>query len=225
MRRYTLLSVTLVALLGGCSRGADKPVPAASSLFPMTGPLIAASVSMKAAWEFPKNPLTDKSLDDSKLSQEIRRGFKLFTNTPAEAPRLAPGGMACTNCHMNAGQREKSMPLVNVAGMFPEYNRRSGRLFSLGDRITDCFLRSENATGGNLGAEELPTPTTPEVLAISAYLTWLSKDGPIGKNPSWRGQNAIAQAAEEGGTEWNAPVGAGSDRWRAGGAHPADPAG
>ena len=195
MRRYTLIPVTVLALLGGCARAADEPARAAASSFPMTGPLIAATVSMKAAWEFPKNPLTDASLDDSKLSQEIRRGFKLFTNTPAEAPRLAPGGMSCTNCHMNAGQREKSMPLVNVAGMFPEYNRRSGRLFSLGDRITDCFVRSENATGGNLAPDELPNPTTAEVLAISAYLTWLSKDGPMGKNPSWRGQNAIAPPA------------------------------
>src|ERR1051325_3768168 len=198
MRTTARTAIVVSALLAcaACARPAETPAPAAAgSRVPMTGPLIAATVSMKAAWEFPKNPLTDQALDNSKLSQEIRRGFRLFTNTPQEAPKLAPGGMACTNCHMNGAQRERSMPLVNVAGMFPEYNRRSARLFSLGDRITDCFLRSENATGGNLGAEELPTPTTPEVLAISAYLTWLSKDGPIGKNPSWRGQNAIAQAA------------------------------
>ena len=31
--------------------------------------------------------------------------------------------------------------------MFPESNRQSGRLYSLSDRIVDCFLRSENATG------------------------------------------------------------------------------
>jgi thiosulfate dehydrogenase len=162
----------------------------------MTGPLIAASMSMKAAWEFPRNPLTDKTLDNSKLSEEIRRGFKLFTNTPAEAPRLAPGGMSCTNCHMNAGQREKSMPLVDVAGMFPEYNRRSGRLYSLGDRITDCFLRSENATGSQQpDADQLPTPSSPEVLAISAYLTWLARGAEVGKNPSWRGQNTIPASA------------------------------
>src|SRR5512147_2968359 len=101
MRRYLLSAVTLLMFLSGCRRAEDTPVAAAAPSFPMTGPLIAASVSMKAAWEFPRNPLTDKALDDSKLSQEIRRGFKLFTNTPAEAPRLAPGGMACTNCHMN----------------------------------------------------------------------------------------------------------------------------
>ena len=84
---------------------------------------------------------------------------------------------------MNGGQREKSLPLVGVAGMFPEYNRRAGRLFSLGDRITDCFLRSENATGGTLHPDELPTPTSSEVLAISAYLTWLSRGAEDGQKP------------------------------------------
>lgn len=193
MRRHTLLALVLAAT--ACAQQAGKPEPAPASRFPMTGPLIAANVSMKAAWEFPRNPLADKALDTSRLSEEVRRGFKLFTNTPAEAPRLVPGGMSCTNCHMNAGQRERSMPLVNIAGMFPEYNRRSGRLYSLGDRITDCFLRSENSTGGHLAADELPTPSSSEVLAIAAYLTWLSKDSPMGKNPSWRGQNAIPAAA------------------------------
>jgi len=160
----------------------------------MNGPLIAASATMVAAWEFPKTPLVDASLDTSPLSEEIRRGFRIFTNTPREAPRLAPGGMSCSHCHMNGGQREKSLPLVGVTGMFPEYNRRAGRLFSLGDRITECFLRSENTTGGTLNPAELPTPTSSEVLAVSAYLTWLSRGSEVGRNPWWRGQNAIATA-------------------------------
>ena len=185
-------ALALLALIACGRPAAAPPVP---SPITMTGPLIAASMSMKAAWEFPRNPLTDKTLDNSKLSEEIRRGFKLFTNTPVEAPRWAPGGMSCTNCHMNAGQREKSMPLVDVAGMFPEYNRRSGRLYSLGDRVTDCFLRSENATGGQLAADQLPSASSPEVLAISAYLTWLARGAEVGKNPSWRGQNTIAASA------------------------------
>ena len=189
-----LAGVLLTAALAtsACSR-ASEPAPAPSRI-KMTGPLIAASVTMVAAWEFPRNPLVDASLDKAPLSEEIRRGFRLFTNTPVEAPRLVPGRMACANCHMNAGQREKSLPLVGVAGMFPEYNRRAGRLFSLGDRITDCFLRSENATGGTLHPDELPTPTSREVLAISAYLTWLARGAEVGKSPSWRGQNTIATA-------------------------------
>src|SRR5438034_9299460 len=92
--------------------------------------------------------MTDRSLDNSKLSQDIKWGFRLFTNTPHEAPQFAPSKMSCNNCHLNGGQRERSLPLVGVAGMFPEYNRRSGRLYTLGDRIVDCFVRGGNATGG-----------------------------------------------------------------------------
>ena len=195
MRRQIVTAIALVASAAACSRPADQPPASPIARFGMTGPLIAATVTMKAAWEFPRNPLVDTKLDASRLSEEIRRGFRIFTNTPAEAPRLAPGGMSCSNCHMNAGQREKSLPLVDVAGMFPEYNRRAARLFSLGDRITDCFLRSENATGVQLASDEFPTPTSSEVLAISAYLTWLSRGAAMGSNPSWRGQNAIQASA------------------------------
>jgi thiosulfate dehydrogenase len=159
----------------------------------MNGPLVSAKTTMVTAWFVPKNPLTDPSLDDSKLSKEIKRGFRIFTNTPKEAPRLAPGKMSCNNCHLNAGQRERSLPLVAVAGMFPEYNRRSGRLYSLGDRIVDCFLRSENATGSI--EDELPTTTSDEVLAVSAYITWLARGHEVGQNPSWRGQNTIPNSS------------------------------
>ena len=194
-RRLLIAAVLLVgAATAYCTKPPAAPAATSAPRFAMTGPLVASSVTMVAAWEFPKNPLTDASLDKSKLSDEVRRGFKLFTNTPGEAPQLAPGGMSCTNCHLNAGQRERSLPLVGVSAMFPEYNNRSARLFSLGDRITDCFVRSENATGGTLKPEELPTPTTKEVLAIEAYITWLAKGTAVGKNPTWRGQNAIAQA-------------------------------
>jgi thiosulfate dehydrogenase len=147
---------------------------------------------MVTAWQFPENPLIDRTLDSSKLSTEIRLGFRIFTNTPVEAARFAPGRMSCTNCHLNGGQREKSLPLVNVAGVFPEYNRRSGRLFSLVDRIVDCFLRSENAAGIADAEREPPTTSSKEVLAVSAYLTWLSRGSQMGKSPAWRGQNVIA---------------------------------
>jgi len=146
---------------------------------------------MVTAWEFPRNPLTDSTLDDSRLSAEIRWGFRIFTSTRGEAPQFTPGRMSCNNCHLNGGQREKSLPLVGVVGMFPEYNRRSGRLFTLGDRIVDCFLRSQNATGVSGEVEDRPSLTSREVLAVAAYLTWLSKGYEVGASPPWRGQNAI----------------------------------
>jgi thiosulfate dehydrogenase len=147
---------------------------------------------MVTAWSFPKNPLTDPSLDKSPLSNDVRWGFKIFTNTPQEAPEYVAGKMSCNNCHLNGGQRERSLPLVAVSGVFPEYNKRSGRLYSLEDRVVDCFVRSENATGMKMdGALSLPTPESKEVIAVSAYITWISRGFEVGKNPPWRGKNVI----------------------------------
>ena len=191
-----ILIVMFVSGAVACSRSGGRsspPVP----WYQLSGPLVSAKTTIETAWEFPKNPLKDSTLDDSKLSNEIRLGFRIFTNTPGEARQFTPSKISCNNCHLNGGQRERSLPLVGVAGMFPEYNKRSGRLYSLGDRIVDCFLRSENATGmieGGNEPETLPAPTSKEVLAVSAYITWLAHGYEVGKNPEWRGQNAITSS-------------------------------
>jgi|SRR5579884_3602879 len=186
-RGFQVLTALWVLALVSCTRQPSK----------FSGPLISSHTTMVTAWDFPKNPLTDKSLDDpkqydSKLANQIRWGFRLFTNTSQEAPQFAPGKMACNNCHLNGGQRERSLPLVGVAGVFPEYNKRSGRLYSLPDRVVDCFVRSENAPGAP--EPQLPTPTSKEVMALSAYITWLGRGYEVGKSPAWRGQNTIAAA-------------------------------
>ena len=193
---YALL-LTLIACASACTRtGGNSGASSAAPHYKMTGPLVSAETTMATAWELPKNPLTDPSLDDSKLSKQIQWGFRIFTNTPVEAAKFAPGKISCSNCHLNAGQREKSLPLVGIAGMFPEYNKRSGRLYSLGDRIVDCFARSENAAGGTRLQNDVPlTTTSKEVLAVSAYITWLARGSEVGKNPSWRGQNTIATSS------------------------------
>ena len=201
MPRDVAIALVVTLLAGGCSR---TPRPTTSSGVPLSGPLIPSQTTMVTAWDLPKNPLTDRSLDDSRLSSDIRLGFRIFTNTPGEAARFTPSKVSCSNCHLNAGQRERSLPLVAVAGMFPEYNRRAGRLYSLNDRIIDCFLRSENSTG-RLGQgldegtadelEPLPTATSKEVLAVAAYITWLARGSEVGRNPTWRGQNTIAAKA------------------------------
>src|SRR5947207_1532081 len=136
-------------------------------------PLVSAATTMVTAWQVPQNPLEDKSVGNSPLAEQIRWGYRIFTNTPGEAARFTGGSVACINCHLNAGQRERALPLVGVAGMFPEYNNRAARLITLADRVVDCFLRSENATGR--AADALPASTDEEVLAVSAYLSWLSR--------------------------------------------------
>jgi thiosulfate dehydrogenase len=152
-------------------------------------PLIAASTTMVTAWDVPQDPTKDSSLTDARLADQIKWGYRIFTNTPHEAPRLTGAKVSCINCHLNAGQRDRALPLVGVAGMFPEFNNRAQRLISLPDRIVDCFLRSENATVHD--PADHPTTASKEVLAVASYITWLSRGYAVGANPSWRNKNAI----------------------------------
>jgi thiosulfate dehydrogenase len=145
---------------------------------------------MTTAWDVPRDPRRDAGLDRSPMAAQVRWGFEIFVDTPRQAPEFAPGRVSCANCHLNAGQRDRALPLVGIAGMFPEPNARAGRLISLPDRIVDCFNRSENAAGAPDAV--LPTPTSKEVLALAAYLTWLSDGFVVGQNPPWRNHNAIA---------------------------------
>jgi thiosulfate dehydrogenase len=180
--------VAVAAATAACSK--PREITLGVPWYPLDGPLIPARMTMVTAWDVPKNPLRDPGLDESKLSKEIRRGYQIFTNTPQEGSRLTPSRVSCSNCHLNAGQRARALPLVGVAGQFPEYNRRAGQLITLTDRIIDCFLRSENATGRGEGALA-PSPTDREVLAVAAYLTWLSRGYELGGNLSWRGKNTL----------------------------------
>jgi thiosulfate dehydrogenase len=185
----TIVAAMLAAAAAGCSRSAPP------------SPLIAASTTMVTAWQIPQNPLTDPALTDPKLSEQIKWGYRIFVDTPREAPHLTGGKVSCANCHLNAGQRDRALPVVGVAGMFPEYNNRAARLISLQDRVVDCFLRSENGTQhldegeaerAGPAADALPSTGSKEVLAVTAYLAWLSRGYAVGTNPSWRGRNAIA---------------------------------
>jgi thiosulfate dehydrogenase len=170
-----------------------------------SSPLIAATTTMVTAWQVPRNPLADgalKDVTDQHVADQIRWGFKIFTNTPTEVPRFTGGTVSCANCHLNAGQRDRALPLVGISGMFPEYNQRAARLITLADRIVDCFMRSENApgsqaaeTGEGDGERASPTPASKEVIALAAYITWLSRGHEVGQNPAWRGHNAIASSA------------------------------
>ncbi len=176
------------------------PFDPATRPYELDGPLVPASVTMVSAWDVPENPLADPMLDGSAEGERVRWGYRLFMRTPAEAPRLTPSEMSCGNCHLNAGQRNLALPLVGSAGMFPEYNRRAGVDFSLEDRIVGCFMRSMNATNevedvGGVRAlpagRVTPTPDTEEIVALAAYLRWLSRDHADGENPPWRKKNRI----------------------------------
>ncbi len=163
--------------------------------------LIPDTATMSRAWEVPHDPTMEARGLNPQEAKKIVRGFKIFMNTSKSGNRFSGGTMSCNNCHPNGGQREKAMPLVGVDIVFPEYNKRAGRFFTLEDRIIGCLLRSANSTGSKKRnvltrhENELQgatlAPETDEVQALAAYIRWLSAGREIPKDLPWRGHNTL----------------------------------
>ena len=199
MRATSFVVVSLLAGMLLCLPDSAQMSRTGGSAAELTDPggLIPAWTTMATAWDIPRNPLQDSTLGATPLSDQIRWGYRLFVNTQHEASRFGLNKLSCSNCHLNAGQRENALPMVGIASVFPEYNKREGRPFSLEDRVVGCFWRSQSAADAakhlDAGTTDtsLPSVTSPEVLALSAYVTWLSRDIPHGKAIPWRGHNVI----------------------------------
>ncbi len=167
--------------------------------------LIPDTATMSRAWQVPHDPTAETQNLDPQQAKMILLGFRLFMNTAKAGSRFSGGMMSCNNCHPNGGQREKALPLVGVDLAFPEYNKRSGRIFALEERIIGCLLRSVNATGtkeravltrheNDLDGATL-TPETEEVQALAAYIRWLSVGHKIPREIPWRGHNTLPASA------------------------------
>jgi len=183
-----LLPFAALALLPSLAR-AQVPAHVPDSL--VDGGLIPAFTAMETAWDLPKDPYRDSLPLEPRIALQVRRGYRLFTMTPTEAPQFTGNALSCNNCHLNGGQRERAMPLVGISGSYPEYNKRAARVISLEDRIIGCFLRSENGTGKIQGTEGVPTTQSEEVLALASYISWVSAGQPVGGKLPWRGRNTI----------------------------------
>jgi thiosulfate dehydrogenase len=102
----------------------------------------------------------------------IRYGRALITDTPKLASTYIEAGMSCEACHLSAGTVAHGGSLLGIYATFPQWNARSQRFITLEDRIDECFLYSMN---GNP-----PAPYSREVVAITAYIAWLSRGAAVG---------------------------------------------
>lgn len=146
--------------------------------------LIPANALLDRVGDLVKDPSRDPLPEDSVMAEAVRLGYAIFRGTGEHAAAYVGNRMSCANCHMNGGQRDRALPLVGVSATFPQYRARDGRPVTLEDRIAACFRRSMNGTA--------PPHDSPEMLALSAYITWISEGQPVGERPAWLGQNRIA---------------------------------
>lgn len=179
-----------LAALAALSRICDGEERRSAGRAAPSGLTASARSTHLDARAIPRDPTRDSELlpADPERAARILRGFRLFMETPTQAPGLVGGQLACRNCHLVAGQREGALPLVGVARVYPEYNERSNlRDFSSRDRIVACLIRSCDAAArtppGKVAHEGdrtngFPPASSPEVAALEAYLEWLSEGAP-----------------------------------------------
>ena len=186
-RRATRAALTLILGLTACSPGGGSTgdgIPPAAPAAKAALPLIPAGAGIERVNDLVKDPARDPLPADPRMAEAVKLGLEIFRRTPELARAYVGNRMTCANCHMNGGQREKALPLVGVAATFPQYRGRDGRLLTLEDRIAGCFQRSLNGSA--------PPHDSREMLALSAYIAWISEGQPVGATPTWLGQNRIA---------------------------------
>ncbi|MEN8175928.1 MAG: c-type cytochrome [Pseudomonadota bacterium] len=105
-------------------------------------------------------------------------GYQIVSETGRYAGRYTGNSLNCSNCHLDAGRQPDAIPL-NVAGMYPKWRGKNGRRNGIGLRIRECFVYSLDGL--------MPPENAPEVLAVAAYIHYLSDGETIGVAPPGRG--------------------------------------
>ncbi len=117
-------------------------------------------------------------------AEQLVYGMRLVTETREFLPNKVGNQLACTSCHINGGTVAKGAPFVGVAGLFPAYAPRSGRVIDFPERVNGCFRRSMH--GKPLDRESR------EMAAMVAYISWMRSDAKPGEPIPGRGVGRIA---------------------------------
>lgn len=115
------------------------------------------------------------SLEDSPKNKEIIYGFELFDNT---ADYIGPNNkfnnkpksgnnLSCTNCHLGAGTKPYSAPLIGIINRFPQFRGRENKIGTIEERINGCMERSMNGVKLENDSKEM--------IAFVKYMEWLSR--------------------------------------------------
>src|SRR5579862_8361082 len=118
LRSSLLVVVACVALIGSAAYAADQsPVP-----------------------------YDPKALPTDAVGDSIRLGHDIMADPKKYLPKNVASDMTCEACHLNGGTVKRGGSFMGTYGRFPQWNKRSGRVIALQDRLAECFLYSMNGT-------------------------------------------------------------------------------
>lgn len=143
--------------------------------------LVALLLTVTTAHAQQNQPTIERLLQEPFLDDyysNVVYGYEIITGTQSNASRYVGNSLQCSNCHLQAGTLADALPL-NVAGMYPKWRAKNGKRNGIGLRIRECFLYSMDGI--------MPPEDAPEVLAVSAYVSYLSQGQVMGAEPAGRG--------------------------------------
>lgn len=154
--------VSIAAICSGCS----KPEPIEQNA-PKYGLVTADDANEDVGtYVLPQNT----SILDEPNADEIFYGKRLLNETKRLLPEHVGAQMNCNSCHISQGKIPLGDPYINSYNFYPRVMPRAGKEIDLTKRINGCFQRSMN--GKPL------KPESPEMLAMLAYMKWLSQNTP-----------------------------------------------
>ncbi len=118
-------------------------------------------------------------------SAQLIYGMQLMQDTKRLLPDHVGDQLTCNSCHLNGGTVADASPYVGVAGMFPSYNKRAGKVIDMADRLNGCFRRSMSGT--------VLDKNSPAMKAMLAYMDWMRGNAKPGDKLPGRGVGKIAQ--------------------------------
>ena len=102
----------------------------------------------------------------------VRLGREIFVHTRRNAPAYVGNGLACVDCHLDAGRLADSAPLWGAYGMYPQYRKKNGHVNSYGERLQGCFMYSMNGKAPPLDGKV--------IVALETYSYWMAQGAPLG---------------------------------------------
>ncbi len=146
------------------------------------------AASAQATYPGYQKPYSDADVPAGPMGDSIKHGYFIVTQTKKALPDNVGNVLYCTACHQENGQKPFAAPFVGLPGIFPQYNKRDGKVITLQDRINGCFRRSMNGKALDVASQDMTD--------IVAYMTYLSKDVPSGTEPKGRGFVEVAKPAQ-----------------------------
>ncbi|NOX25271.1 MAG: c-type cytochrome [Deltaproteobacteria bacterium] len=136
------------------------------------------SQNLVFAGESAKIPPPPLKYPQGELGNMVKLGEKLVmeTNTQPLTKAYVGNDLKCTSCHLEGGKKpNRGSTFIGTAANFPAKGPREKTILTLQDRILNCFMRSMGGTRPPVGSKP--------AIAMTAYITWLSKGLPLSMLP------------------------------------------